>query len=205
MKRGFYIMIEGGEGCGKDYQADLLCDYLKQKKLEVILTREPGGTTESEKIRDILLDKNHKLSPITELFLYEAARRDLNEKVIIPSLEEGKIVISKRGFPSTYAYQGFAGDLDLEIIKRENKLAMEGVIPDLLFIININPQQGLNKEINPDRFAQKGLKYHLRVNEGYLELAKMFPDISIVIPYQDGNPQAMQQEIRHHIKQRLEI
>jgi len=204
-KKGYYIMIEGGEGCGKDYQADLLADYLKQKELEIISIREPGGTKESEEIRKVLLNKDYELSPITELFLYQAARRDLNDKIIIPSIEQGKIVISKRGFPSTYAYQGFGGGLDLKIIKRESELATQGIKPDILFILDINPELGLNKEINPDRFAAKGQEYHKKVNQGYLEVAKMLPEISVVIPYQDGNPQAMHEEIRHHLKERLGI
>ena len=150
MKREFYIMIEGGEGCGKDYQADLLVPWFKEKNLDVILTREPGGTPEAEQIRDVLLKEGNKLSPLTELFLYEAARRDLNEKVITPSLEKGKIIISKRGFPSTYTYQGFGGELDSEIIKRENELAMNGITLDILFIIDIDSKLGLKKEVKPN-------------------------------------------------------
>lgn len=198
-------MLEGGEGCGKDYQADLLIPYIQSKNLEYVLTKEPGGTPEAEQIRKILLNKENNLSPITELFLYEAARRDLNEKVILPSLKEGKIIISKRGFPSTHAYQGYAGDVDLKIVESQNNLAMQGCMPDIIFIIDISPEIGLKKEINPDRFAAKGLEYHQKVREGYLDFAKKYSNISIIIPYQENKPEVMQEEIRQHLKNRLRI
>ncbi len=204
MKKGFYIMLEGGEGCGKDYQVDLIETRLR-KNYEVIITREPGGTFEAEQIREILLANKNKLSPITELFLYEAARRDLNEKVIMPKLEKGGIILSKRGFPSTYAYQGFGGGLDLKIIERENNLAMRNCFPDLICIIDIDPVIGLQKEVNPDRFAAKELEYHKKVREGYLDFARKYSDISVIIPYQEGNPQKMQEEIIEHIKKKLNI
>lgn len=197
-------MFEGGEGCGKDYQTDLMAEELK-KRWDVVITREPGGTPESEDIRKILLNKNYQLSPLVELFLYEAARKDLNDKIIIPSIEKGKVVLSKRGFPSTHAYQGFGGKMDLDLIKRENELAMNGVMPDAIFIIDINPSKGLEKEVNPDRFADKGLDYHKKVQRGYLHFAKEYSDISIIISYQDGNPQAMHKEIRHYLKEKLGI
>ena len=136
----------------------------------------------------------------TELFLYEAARRDVNEKIVLPAYNSGKIVISKRGFPTTHAYQGFGGGLDLEIIKRENELAMQGIVPDKIFIIDINPKKGLEKEINPDRFAAKGLGYHEKARQGYLDFAKTYSDISVIIPYLEGKPETMQNQIRNQIK-----
>lgn len=198
-------MLEGGDGCGKDYQAEQLEPWLKSRNLEVILTREPGGTFEAEQIRKILLGNQNKLSPITELFLYEAARRDLNEKIILPSINSGKIVLSKRGFPSTHAYQGYAGEIDLDIVERENNLAMQNCFPNLIFIIDVNPEIGLKKEKNPDRFAAKGLDYHKKVRKGYLDFAKKYPDISVIIPYQKGKPEEMQQEIHKHLHERLEL
>ncbi|MFC1666170.1 dTMP kinase [Nanoarchaeota archaeon] len=205
MGKGRYYMLEGGEGCGKDYQADLLAPWLEKLGYKIILTKEPGGTKEAEEIRKILLDKNNKLSPTTELFLYEAARRELNEKIILPSINAGEIIISKRGFPSTYAYQGFGGGFNLNVIKEQNELAMQNIMPDKIFIIDVNPKKGLKKEIDPDRFAQKGLEYHQKVRQGYLDFAKTYPNISIIISYIDGDPEKMQEQIRGHIKQDLGI
>ncbi len=196
-------MLEGGEGCGKDYHADLLIPWLKQLGYKTTLTKEPGGTNEAEEIRKILLNKDNELSPLTELFLYEAARRDLNEKIILPSIKNGKIVVSKRGFPSTHAYQGFGGGFNLKTIEEQNNLAMQSYMPNKIFIIDVDPKKGLEKEIDPDRFANKGLEYHQRVRKGYLDFAKKYTEITIVIPYLDGNPNKMQKQIRNYIKQDL--
>ncbi len=199
------MMLECGEGLGKDSQADLLVAWLKERDYDVILTKEPGGTPEAEKIRKILLDKNNTLDPLTELFLYEASRRDLSKKVIAPALEKGKIIVSKRGFPSTHAYQGFAGELDIQLVKYFNDIATRGVSPDVIYIIDGDPEVGLAQEKDPDRFAEKGLPYHQKVRKGYLDFAEKYPDISVIIPYQHGNAEAMQEQIRQDLEQRLNI
>ncbi|MFW6283381.1 MAG: dTMP kinase [Minisyncoccales bacterium] len=205
MKRGIYIMLEGGEGCGKDTQAKLLEEYLLKKGYEVINTKEPGGTPEAEQIRNVLLKKENNLDDLTELFLYQAARKELNNKIIKPSIENGKIVISRRGFPSTFAYQGYAGGVNPELIEELNKISMHEIFPDLLFIIDIDPETGLKKETNPDRFAAKKIDYHNKVRQGYLKVAEKYPHISMVIPYQEGNLEKMQEQIRHHLKKRFNI
>lgn len=198
-------MLEGGEGFGKDYQASLLVPWLINRGYDVVETKEPGGTPEAERIRKVLLYSKGKLSAQEELNLLQEARKDLTEKVIIPSLEIGSVVVSKRGFPSTYAYQGFGSGMDLALISNMSYIATKGIFPDLLFIIDGDPKKGLAKEIDPDRFAAKGLEYHQRVREGYLDFAKRYNEISVVIPYQEGNPGVMQLEIRKHIKDRLKI
>jgi len=205
MQKGKYILLEGGEGLGKDYQASLLVPWLIDRGYEVMETKEPGGTFESDQIREILLKKQNNLDPLTELFLYEAARRDLNQKIIIPSVEQGKIVISKRGFPSTHAYQGFGGSTNIEIIDKLNRIAMRNLIPDLIFIFDGDPEKGLKKETNPDRFAAKGLEYHNRVREGYLDFAKRYSNISQIIPYQEGKPELMQIQMRDILKNKLKL
>jgi len=204
-KRGKSIIIEGGEGCGKGVQARELSDCFQEKKIPNILFREPGGTKEAEQIRRILLDNENKLDSETELFLYQAARRDLFKKEIIPALTQGTHVILDRSWPSTYAYQGYAGKINLNLIKNLTSIATFGINPDLLIIMNIDYSTGLSKEKNPDRFALKGPEYHKKVNEGYLNVAKLFPDISVIINYQEGKPELMQKKIQDKIKERLDI
>jgi dTMP kinase len=203
--RGKYIMIEGGEGCGKDEQARLLLNSLIIKGYGVILTREPGGTPEAEKIRSILLDKSNNLSPLEELFLFESARSINYRQVVIPELELGSVVIKTRGWPSTVAYQGYAGNIDLGFINQLNQKATLGIRPDLLFVIDISAKLGLEKETNPDRFATKGIDYHKKVNSSYLKIAKQNPDFSIVIPYRKGSIVEMQSEIRHYVRTKLDL
>jgi len=202
-KKGKLILIEGGEGCGKGEQSRRLLRHFKKKNIPALILREPGGTKEAELIRNILLSKENNLDSETELFLYEAARREIFQKKIKPALNAGKNIILDRSWPSTYAYQGYAGGINLSLIESLNYIATSGIFPDLLIIININSKTGLSKEKKPDRFALKGLKYHQKVNEGYLSIARKFPEFSIIIPYQEGRPKLMQKEIQREIKNYL--
>lgn len=198
-------MLEGGEGCGKDSHAKELVAYLQSMKYKVILTREPGGTKKGEQNRKILLDKRRKLSPEQELYLFEDARKSNYRQIIIPGLKRGEIIIKTRGWPSTIVYQGYAGGIDLDSIRELNHQATFGIMPDLLIIIDIAPEKGLEKELQADRFAEKGLNYHKKVNAGYLSIAKDYPDFSIIVPYREGEPEAMQEQIRKELKFRLGI
>jgi dTMP kinase len=204
MERGLYIMLESGEGLGKDYQADLLEPWLKQFG-KVINTKEPGGTPEAEKIRKILLDPSNELDDLTELYLYQAARRDLNQKVVLPAIDSGEIVLCKRGFPSTHAYQGFGGGMDLNLIDNLNQRSMQGIMPDKIFIIDGDPEIGLARETDKDRFNAKGLPYHQKVREGYLDIEKRYPEITTIIPYLDGHPEKMQQQIQNELTSRFNL
>ncbi len=203
MELGKYIIIEGGEGCGKSTQAKLLHEYLTELNIPCILSREPGGVKESEEIRKILLNKESNLSPITELFLFEAARAEFFRKKLIPSLEKFISVIADRSGYSTEAYQGYAGGIDLSLIKKLNNEATFGIKPDLAFIIDVHPTIGLKNEKDADRFASKGLGYHTKVNQGYVEIAKNNPDVCIVIPYREEDIGGIQEEIRKITLERL--
>ncbi len=205
MSKGFYIMIEGGEGSGKDTQANLLEEYLGDLGCSVVRTREPGGTPEAEQIRNVLSKKDNDFDPLSELFLFEAARLENYRKVVQPSLERGYSVLKARGWPSTIAYQGFAGGVDLELIQELNKRATLGILPDLLFIIDVDPRVGLDREVGKDRFSMKGIEYHHKVRQGYLYVAKMLPPEKVsVIPYEDGIAN-MQKAIRRELGDRLGI
>lgn len=175
---GILITFEGIERCGKTIQAKLLYEYLKQKGIPCILVHEPGGTKIGEEIRNILLDeKNIKMSPKTELFLYLAARAQLLEEVILPSLKEGKVVICDRFSDSTLAYQGGGRNLSLEKISQINKYATDKLKPHLTILIDIPvsiSQERIGKE-KKDRLEKEDEKFHKRVRDTYLFLAKRAP------------------------------
>lgn len=205
MSRGSYIVIEGGEGCGKTTQAELLHNYLKEKNIACYLGREPGGIKAAEEMRKILKHNKEDISPIGELFGFEFARTEFFDKIIIPKLDTGINVISDRSGYSTIAYQGYGGGIDLDCIKLMNNISMKGIKPDITFIIDIDPGLGLEKEVVKDRFSEKGLEYHKRVRQGFLDIAKPNSKRCVIIQYQEGNPDKMQNEIRQHIKTRLKI
>ena len=204
-ERGKYIVIEGGEGCGKTTQAELLVNFLNQKGIKTIRAREPGSTPEAEQIRAVLLNNQNNLTSLTEVFLFEAARTEFFRREVIPILQTGTSVIADRSGYSTEAYQGCAGGSNKDLILQLNHLATFGIRPDLLCILDIEANQGLSKEQDSDRFAAKGLAYHEKVNQGYREIAKRESDISIVIPYREGDVNGMQEEIRKYVQERLEI
>ena len=171
-----FITFEGIDFCGKSTQAKLLLDYFKKLKKKAILVREPGGTYISEKIRDILLDKeNHNMKFLTEFLLFSAARQQLVKEVIIPHLKKNYIVICDRYYDSSTAYQGYGGNLDLKYVNMINTIATDGLNPDLTFLIHIDYKENLiRKKIanNPgDRIEQKKRTYYKKVIKGYLDIA----------------------------------
>ncbi|MDR3330835.1 MAG: dTMP kinase [Endomicrobium sp.] len=179
-----FITVEGGEGSGKTTQALLLKEYFEQKGCEVLLTREPGGTVLAESIRGILLNPNSKVVPLSELFLYEAARAQHMEEFIFPALKMGKIVICDRFTDATVAYQGYGRKLSLLLINKLNSLASFGLIPTLTIYLDIAPVKGLDKakEVDKesygetgDRIERESLKFHSDVRRGYLIQAKTYP------------------------------
>lgn len=203
--RGFYIILEGGEGCGKSTQAKLLVECLNSNGYPCERGREPGGVKEAEKIREVLLDKKNDLCSETELFLFEAARAEFFRQEVIPKLNKGVTIIADRSGYSSLAYQGYGGGVDLGLIKKLNEVATFKVKPNLTFIINIDPFTGLKKEQNSDRFEAKGIEYHQRVNQGYLEIAKEDSENFVIIPYREGNPLVMHKQIKNVLKEKLKF
>ncbi len=188
MKKGFLLSFEGGEACGKSTQIKLIEDYFKQKKIDYIITREPGGTEVGEKIRQILLDNKQDMSANTEFLLFSASRSKLIESVVKPALADGKVVVMDRFYDSSYAYQGYAGKLDLKDIKTITEFAVgEGAVPDLTVLLDISYEDGMARKSkdeklkNLDRFEVKGKAYHDSVRRGYLTLAKAEPKRFAVI------------------------
>jgi dTMP kinase len=176
--RGILISFEGIEGCGKSTQAKLLYEYLKTKAIPCILVREPGGTQIGEAIRKILLDENNiKMSPKTELFLYLAARTQLLAEIIFPALKEGKVVLCDRFSDSTLAYQGGGRNLGLEKVSQINKYATDKLKPHLTILIDIplSVSRERTAKEKKDRLEKEDEKFHKRVRDTYLFLAKRAP------------------------------
>ena len=170
--KGKYIILESGEGAGKSTHAKLLVKFLNSLNFPAVYSREPGSTPEAEQIREVLKSKKNKLEALTELFLFEAARTEFFAKEVLKNRTKGITTVADRSGFSSEAYQGYAGGVDLDLIRKLNFRATAGIHPDLFFLIDIDARKGLSKEQNPDRFAAKGLGYHKKVNQGYREIAK---------------------------------
>jgi dTMP kinase len=179
-----FITFEGGEGCGKSSQAKILYRKLAQFGLSVVLTHEPGGTPFGERISRLLKwGKQHKLTPLTEMILFNASRAQLIDTIIKPNLERGNIVISDRFTDSTLAYQGYGRGLDLSTIKTVNKLASQVIKPDLTILLDMPVKKGLARKSRqkPDRFHEENTAFHNRVRKGFLQLAREEPDRWLVV------------------------
>ncbi len=178
--QGKFITIEGCEGVGKSTQLALLKEYFDKNGIEAVFTREPGGTDIAEKIRGIILDANNKeLTPVTELLLYAAARRQHTEEKIIKALGEGKVVVCDRYADSTVAYQGYARNLDKQLIDELNSIAMADVKIDLTLFLDLPPMLGFARKGGADkndRLENEKLDFHQRVYEGYLAIAQKNQD-----------------------------
>lgn len=187
MNKGLFITFEGIDGCGKSTQLNLLAEYLKEKGLEVIITREPGAVGLGEKLREILLNYDGEVSSNCEAFLFLADRAQHIDTLVKPAIEAGKIVLCDRHTDSTIAYQGYGRGVDLEQIKMLNKLATSGLKPDLTFVFDIDmetSQERVGK--NKDRMESAGLEFHKKVRQGYLEIAKQEPVRVKVLSGQDS-------------------
>ena len=176
MDRGLFITFEGIDGCGKSTQFEMLKSYLESEKVEYIVVREPGGTVIGEKIREILLSKkNDKMTSMAELLLFEAARAQITEETIIPSLNKGITVLCDRFFDSTTAYQGYARGIGTKITDELNTLATGGLKPDITFFIDITVDEALRRRgirgEGDDRMEALGTEFQRKVAEGYRQAA----------------------------------
>ena len=174
---GKFITFEGSEGSGKSTQAALVLEYLKSKKVPVVLLREPGGVKISESIRKLLLDLNSAgMGDECETLLYMAARAQMVKEVLEPQLKAGKIILCDRFLDSTIAYQGFGNGIDIKTIEKLGLFATKGLAPDLTILFDIQPEKGLSRAGDKkDRIESRSLDYHKRVRNGYLELSKQYP------------------------------
>ena len=177
MQKGKFIVFEGGDKSGKSTQIKLLKKYLEDNNKEVLLTREPGGTNSiiSEKIRDIILDKDHtEMHARTELLLFLASRAQHVEEVVKTAIEEGKIVLCDRFDGSTFAYQGVARKLNIEDIEKMNNWAKDNLKPDLVIYVDITPEEANKRRRGDkhDRLDRETEEFHKAVREGFIKQAE---------------------------------
>jgi dTMP kinase len=187
--RGAFISFEGGEGAGKTTQIKLLAERLKALERDVIVTREPGGTPGAEAIRELILNSNgFNFSSMTETLLFFAARRDHIEKVILPAQLRGAIVLCDRFVDSTYAYQSALGNVEPHVIQELASLVLGKLKPDLTFILDIEPEQGLKRAaLRRGTGATDRLEFHTRIRARFLTIAEDEPARCVVL---SGNQEA---------------
>ncbi len=197
MSKGLFITFEGIDGCGKSTQLNLLKDEFTKQGIEFIEVREPGGTAVGEKIRTILLDKaNDSMTRMAELLLFEAARAQITEEVIIPALNRGVNVICDRFYDSTTAYQGYANKMGTDLTDFLNLKATNETYPDITILLDIDPQTAYSRRAQrdeEDRIEKLGLAYQEAVRAGYLELAKGEDRIKVIDA--DNTPEAVYEQI----------
>ncbi|ABB24170.1 dTMP kinase [Pelodictyon luteolum] len=181
------ITFEGIDGAGKSTQIQKLAAYLKQEGREVLTLREPGGTEVAEKIRHILLESRHDITPVGELLLFSASRAELVSEVVRPALAEGKTVILDRFFDSTTAYQGYGRGLDLNMLRTLIAISTGALTPDITFYLDILPEEALIRKFSEkslplafeneelDRMERSGLEFYRNVRQGYLDIIEAEP------------------------------
>jgi dTMP kinase len=186
--RGRFITFEGGEGTGKSTHAAMLAQRLKGLGIGVALTREPGGSPGAEIIRHVLLSgAAEPLGPDTEAMLFAAARDDHVRNTILPALDRGKWVICDRFADSTRIYQGTLGQVDARLIQALERVTLDGLKPDLTFILDVPAEIGLSRAAKRrgdggvDRFEAEGAEFHQKLRRAYLELAAREPARCVAI------------------------
>lgn len=181
--RGGFIVFEGGDGAGKSTQMDALVKWMQARGDPVVMTREPGGTKIGRRIRQLLLDPDAvEMDPHTEALLYAADRAQHAREVILPALRAGKTVVSDRFVDSSLAYQGLARGLGLEEIYRISEWATGGLLPDVVFYLSVDAEEGLNRLTETrDRIESEQKDFHQKVTKAYLELAQRFPSRFVVL------------------------
>jgi len=180
-----FITLEGPEGSGKTSHIPYLVEYLREKGYIVFPTREPGGTSIGEQIREVIHDlKNVEMDARTETLLYQAARAQIVEQVIKPRLADGEIVISDRYYDSTIAYQGYGHQQDLEQVRTLVKYATGGLVPNLTVLLDLDVESGLKRKKKGDEWNRMDaytVEFHQRVRAGYVEMVKAEPNRWVVV------------------------
>jgi dTMP kinase len=201
-----FITLEGPEGSGKTSHIPYLVEYLREKGHVVFPTREPGGTSIGEQIREVIHDlKNVEMHPRTETLLYQAARSQIVEQVIKPRLADGEIVISDRYYDSTIAYQGYGHQQNLEQVRTLVKYATGGLNPNLTVLLDVDVEEGLRRKKKDDEWNRMDaytVEFHQRVRNGYQEMVKAEPKRWVVVNAEQ-KWEFVQEELRKVILGRL--
>jgi dTMP kinase len=197
-----FITLEGPEGSGKTSHIPPLVEYLREKGFTVFPTREPGGTSIGEQIREVIHDlQNVEMHPRTETLLYQAARAQIVEQVIKPRLADGEIVISDRYYDSTIAYQGYGHQQDLQQVRALVKYATGGLNPDLTVLLDVDVEEGLRrkkKDNEWNRMDAYTVEFHRRVRAGYLEMVQAEPGRWVVV-----NAGKEWQAVQDHLREKI--
>jgi dTMP kinase len=170
-----YLALEGGDGSGKTTVASALEARLTARGDQVVVVREPGGTELGERVRDIVLDSDH-VDRWAEVFLFAAQRAQLAREVVVPALDSGAWVISDRSYYSSIAYQGRARGLGEETVRQINEIGLEGVEPDHVFVLIVDPGTALGRQERPDRIGAESVEFQQAVYDAYADLARTEPE-----------------------------
>jgi dTMP kinase len=188
LPRGFFISFEGGEGAGKSTQIARLAAKLRAKGYDLVVTREPGGSPGAEAVRHVILSgAAEPFGPEMEALLFAAARSDHVEQLIAPAIARGAIVLCDRFLDSSRVYQGGAGNLDPKFMTALERVAVNGTIPDMTLIFDIDPAEGLKRantrrgDDTPDRFEKETLAIHQRRREAFLAIARAEPERCVIV------------------------
>lgn len=193
---GLFLSLDGLDGTGKSTQGRLLADWLRELGHQVTECRDPGGTPLGDQFRAIVLDNRSDISAATEAFLFMASRSELVAKIIRPALTANHIVICDRFLLATIVYQGHAGGLDVEALRKMGELATGGIMPQLTFVFDIPVETAvLRRNRDADRLESRALDYHERVRAGFLQEAKCNADTIRVIDASESI-----EDIQHRIR-----
>jgi dTMP kinase len=202
-----FITLEGPDGSGKSMQIPALAEFIRQRGFEVLTTREPGGTNIGDQIRQVIMKLgNTSMQPRTEILLFCAARAQIVEEVLRPSLQRGVVVISDRYADSTLAYQGYGHGIDLDELRQLLQFATGGLKPDLTLLLDVDAEEGLKRRQTNggewNRLDAYAISFHKRVRAGYLELARQEPERWQVIDASQP-PESVQTSLRQAVLTRL--
>jgi dTMP kinase len=202
-----FITLEGPDGSGKSVQIPALAEFIRQQGFEVLTTREPGGTDIGDQIRQVIMKLgNTSMHPRTEILLFCAARAQIVEEVLRPSLQRGVVVLSDRYADSTLAYQGYGHGVDLDELRRLLNFTTGGLKPDLTILLDVNAEEGLKRRQSSggewNRLDAYAISFHRRVREGYWELAKAEPERWHIVD-SSQSPEMVQSDLRRLVLEKL--
>jgi dTMP kinase len=196
-----FLSIDGGDGCGKSTQLELLCGWLRERGQQVVACRDPGSTQLGEAVRGILLDRHDlHIDRRSEMLLYMAARSQMVEEVIRPALQQGRTVVSDRYLLANVVYQGYGGGLDVATLWEVGRIATAGLMPDLTIVLNVPAEVAAARMSRPlDRMEKQGDAFHARVRDGFLAEAAKAPE-KIVVVSAARSVEEVQAEIRRLLR-----